>query len=84
MKFNYSIVLLIVLLSIKLSYSQGKELDSLKTLYYKYHKFQDTIRVKLSNQLTKYYTLRDNSKNKAKVKSMSKEKIKEFIVKISN
>lgn len=57
------IPILVLLFITSLTYSQEKELDSIKDLVETYTK-RDTVRVHLLNQLTKYYTTRDISKSK--------------------
>ena len=60
MRFVFYII--IFLLSIKTGFSQDKELDSIQKLI-ELHKERDIRRVNLLNQLTKYYTVKDISKN---------------------
>lgn len=59
---RFSLFFIIFFISFQFSFSQEKELDSIKARVEVYKK-RDTTRVNLLNQLTRYYATRDISKN---------------------
>ncbi len=69
MKFLFP--MLVAFSFIQLTFSQEKELDSIKELVETYKK-NDTVRVHLLNELTKYYTTRDISKSKVLIEEAIK------------